>query len=102
MATRRLVGRSNRTATEYTVHGLDVWGNAKDGYQVNDVYPSQGRVIIFDDASDAEIVSAMKKEGFIDKRVRTKSVRIDGEPGYDLYLEESRSHKPVYELRAIK
>ena len=98
MAARR---RSNvsRPRQGYSVHPLDVWGNAREGYDVNDVYPSRGNVFIFDDATDEEIVRALKDEGFIDKFVRTKSVSIDGETGQELYISEARTGKPVYQLR---
>ena len=93
--------RKNRASTTYTVHGLDVWGNAREGFDVNDVYPSRGRVTIPDDTTDAEVVQALKREGFIDSRIRFNSVSVDGESGYSLYIGESRTGKPVYELRAI-
>ena len=99
MAARR--SNKNRAATTYTVHGLDVWGNAREGFDVNDVYPSRGRVTIFDDATDAEVVQALKREGFISPRIRVASVAIDGESGYSLYINEARTGKPVYELRAV-
>ena len=92
----------NRSITIYDVHGLDVWGNAREGFEVNDVYPSQGAVWIFNDATDQEIVRALKDEGFIDKLVRNKSVNIEGEMGIngELYISEARSGKPVYQLRS--
>ena len=91
--------RRKRVSTLYDVHGLDVWGNRREGYSVNDVYPSQGTVEIHDDATDEEIVRALKREGFIDKGIHTRSVSIDGERGYALYIGEARNYKPVYELR---
>ena len=94
--------RRNRPLSVYTVHPLDVWGNAREGYDVNDVLPSQGNVFIFDDATDEEIVRALKEEDFIDKGIHTRSVSIDGERGYDLYIGEARTNKPVYELRHVR
>ena len=100
MAARRQ--SRNRLVSVYNVHPLDVWGNAREGYDVNDVLPSQGNVYIFDDATDEEIVRALKEEGFIDKGIRTKSVSIDGEVGYDLYIGDARNQKPAYELRFVR
>ena len=97
MAARRKI----RQLTTYAVHGLDVWGNAREGFDVNDVYPSRGRVSIPDDATDAEVIQALKREGFIDSKIRFKSVTVDGENGETLYIGESRTGKPVYELRAV-
>ena len=93
--------RKTRAFTVYNVHGLDVWGNAREGFWTNDVYPSQGKVTIYDDATDKEIVQALKREGYIDSKIRFSSVKIDGELGYDLYIEEARTGRGVYELRAV-
>lgn len=93
--------RKRRPFTVYTVHGLDVWGNAREGFEVNDVYPSQGTVTIYDDATTMEIVQSLKREGFIDPKIRFASVDVDGEPGYSLYIGEARTGKPVYELRSV-
>ena len=98
MAARR---KQKRPSTVYEVHGLDVWGNTRDGFDVNDVYPSRGTVALYDDSTDAEIVQALKREHFIDQRIRFKSVTIDGEIGYVLSISEARTGKPVYELRAV-
>lgn len=91
--------KAGRTRT-YDVHGLDVWGNEEEGFQVNDVYPSRGTVEISDDANDQEVVRALKSEGFIDRNIRFKSAEVDWtERGYEIYINEARSGRPVYELR---
>ena len=85
---------------EYDVHPLDVWGNKREGYSVNDVYPSRGRISIpAVDATDDEIIAALKKEGFIDRNVRASSISIDGEAGYTLYIGHAPTAHPEYELR---
>ena len=96
---KKLRGKVKHKVVTYDVHGLDVWGNAREGFEVNDVYPSRGQVEIPEDASHEEIVRALKAEGFIDRNIHMSSVEIDGEPGYTLYIGEARTNKPVYELR---
>ena len=82
----------------YSVHGLDVWGNKKDGYEVNDVYPSSGTITIPVDATNDEIIAALKKEGFIDRNIRASSIEIDGEVENTMdYNYEPKNH-PEYEL----
>ena len=93
--------RKNRSFTVYDVHGLDVWGNAREGFDVNDVYPSRGKVTIYDDATDKEVVQSLKREGFIDSNIRFSSVTVDGEAGDYLYIGEARTSRPVYELRPV-
>ena len=96
---RRKSTKSKRTKLTYRVHGLDVWGNKNEGFQVNDVYPSQGTIEFPEDASYAEIVRALKREGFLKRNL---SVTIDGERGYTMYVEDARIHRPEYELRPVK
>jgi hypothetical protein len=86
---------------EYEVHPLDVWGNKKEGFSVNDVYPSRGRISIPEDATNDEIIAALKKEGFINRNIRASSIGIDGEPGYTLYVEYKPTAHPEYELRKV-
>ncbi len=85
---------------EYTIHSLDVWGNETDGFQVNDIYPSSGTVQISDQATDREILEALKDEGHIRRGVLPSQVRIDGEPGFSLWVEDARNGRPELELRA--
>lgn len=86
----------------YRVYTYDVWGNEKDGWDVNDVYQTSDYVDIPDSPTDAQIITALKKEGLIKPRIHTKSIGIDGEPGYSLYITDARNGKPEYELRAVK
>lgn len=89
----------------YRLYTYDVWGNAKDGYEVNDVF-EQGKVQIrcklkvfnegtahefFDyDPTDAQLSFAVKP---------TKPVTWDGENEYTLRAERTSDGYPVCELR---
>lgn len=75
----------------YKLYTYDVWGNARDGFQVNDVYPQSGIYTIRDDATDYQI----------NRKVSGRGITWDGEPGYTLYAENKRNGKPVGELRCI-
>lgn len=89
------------TMTRYTVHALDVWGNAEDGYEVNDVYPSRGTIELPADATDAQIVAALQAAHFASRAdIDLSLVEIDGEPGYTLYL--SYDGRPEFELRKVE
>lgn len=82
----------------YEVIGFDVWGNEKDGYEVNDAYHTGDYVTLPLEASDADIIRAVKQAGQVRSNFRTKSFRIDGEPEFALYIEHDRLG-PVCELR---
>lgn len=43
----------------YDVLSFDVWGNARDGYDTNDVY-RVGRVRLPDDASRRQVIAALR------------------------------------------
>jgi len=96
---------SLRSLVAYDVHSLDVWGNRKDGYQVNDVLPSAGTVFIPENATDKEVVAALKEGGFIKKNLRASSVDVEGEPlGPEsrvdtFYVNHKPTSRPEYELR---
>jgi hypothetical protein len=96
--------RRNYTGQTVTlsVHSLDVWGNARDGYDVNDVYPSSGTIIVPIDATDDEVIAALKADGFVKRNVRKSSIRIDGEPEYGLFIEYAPTCHPEYELRRVR
>lgn len=95
----RMRGAKPKLVT-YNVHPLDVWGNARDGWQVNDIYPSDGTIEVPEDATNKEIVTALKKEGLIKPNIHASSIEIDGEVGYTMNLEYRG--KPAYELRPAR
>lgn len=87
------------TATHYTVHPLDVWGNPEDGYTVNNVYPSTGIITLDDNATDADIMRLL-----VDKFMMRKNgwdyglVDVVGED--TLYIDYDG--EPLFELRAFR
>jgi hypothetical protein len=85
----------------YAVHPLDVWGNKRDGFEINDIYPSRGTIEIPTDARTADIVEALKKGGFIDRNIRHQSIGIEGEIGYTLNVRYEPTSHPEYELRPV-
>lgn len=83
---------------KYQIFTYDLWGNDKDGYEVNDVYP--GQVIEIPDCvfngTDRDLVHYLRrKHGAIGRFLRLWEVT--GESGYDLYF--SYNGKPAFELR---
>ena len=77
---------------KYEVISYDVWGNAREGFQVNAAY-STGRVVEIDpDATDYAI----------NRRVGVRGVTWDGDPDYSLYGEVKRNGRPALEMRAIR
>ena len=73
----------------YEIITYDVWGNAKDGWEVNDAYRTGRHVRIRPDASDYAI----------NRAVGLRGVQWDGDPEYGLYGTFKRTGRPALELR---
>ena len=95
----------------YKLVNYDVWGNARDGYEVNDAHYTGDVLALRDDmpdgfgASDAEVIRALKRCDYLKRGVRTKSLKIEGEPGYTLYVTVTTTRepgRPLCELRAVR
>ena len=71
----------------YKVISLDVWGNKRDGYEVNAAHYT-GEVIEIPesvmDGPDKAFYNYLRKIGFMKKGVITKFVDVDGEKDYTL------------------
>ena len=93
---------------EYQVVEYDVWGNAKDGYDINNFYVTDRKVRVKKD-DDRSIFNALKREGIIKTGIRFKSVGIEWHEG-GFFLTDNRTPsskeygygKPEFELRLIK
>ena len=89
----------------YRLYSYDVWGNVKDGFEVNDVFKTSYVCEIPDNASDADIVKALKSCGYLKKTLKTKSVdfsfndAIIGDESTPIYFGDARNGKPEGELR---
>jgi hypothetical protein len=94
---------AKRKTRKYAVHGLDVWGNKRDGFWVNDVYPSSGTIALREGFTDAKLVAKLKSEGYIKKGIHTKSIDIVGDdPEFSMTIEDARNGRPELELRPVR
>ena len=75
----------------YEIIAYDVWGNSRDGFEVNAAYAT-GRTVVIDSAAS---------DYAINRRLGVRGVVWDGEPDYTLYGELKRNGRPALELRAI-
>lgn len=82
----------------YKLYTYDLWGNSRDGYEVNDVY-YQGELTINENWTDKEITLHLKREGHIDRNIQHRSLNWQGETGFTLYL--NYKGYPALELRAV-
>jgi hypothetical protein len=75
----------------------DVWGNARDGYDVNDRSSSGTMVELRDGDGRKDIFAKMRAAGLIDKGVKTTGIEIDGDLPWGLNFTSAKG-KPLGEL----
>lgn len=95
LAKRRMT-RRNPSSNKWRVWLLDVWGNAKDGYEVND-RRSWGYIHLPDDPSDKVILAELRKVGLLNRGGTTRSISIDGDDEYML-LDAKKDGFPMFQL----
>ena len=88
-------------------YDYDVWGNDKDGYEVNDIYAAligsslfnceNVYIDVLESDTDKQIVQKLKKSGWMKKTVKDSKVSIDGEIEYQLFIDYCG--RPACELR---
>jgi hypothetical protein len=85
----------------YEIIRYDVWGNEKDGFEVNDAHHTGVFVSLTKDASDEQIIRALKNEGYISRNCRFTTFGVDhsfGDPPQAIYIEHAKSGAPFCEL----
>lgn len=87
---------------KYEVITYDVWGNKRDGYEVNDAYHTGEIVDVSDSDSDKDIIRKLKAVGIIRKGFRFSSFIVDGDPDCNFYVDYEPTMYPVCELRKVQ
>jgi len=87
---------------KYQVYDYDVWGNEKDGFDVNNVFKTPYVVEISEKDFDKEVIGRLKDAGFLKKTCKNSKFQIGGEPDYTLYVMYSPTWYPVCELRRFE
>ena len=103
---------------KYDVWSLDVWGNVKDGFGVNDrscyrrgvEFPTTHNVynagteneFSNDWPSDQQILETLQEIGFLNDRCALADITIDGESEYTMYIEESETGFPICQLEYVE
>ena len=89
-----------KTST-WKLYSHDLWGNEKDGYEINDYYFQSdvelpGDKIDWPDEDD--IIEVLKSDGWIKKGIHKKSIEVEMHED-DIYITDLRTHRPEYTLR---
>jgi hypothetical protein len=92
---------------QYKLYTYDVWGNARDGFEVNDFY-AHGTITInvkpetYNKGSPHEFTSHEPTSLQLSRAVGVRGVEWEGESGYALYATKKSNGKPVCERRRVK
>ena len=96
---------------KYKLYDYDVYGNNKDGYEVNNIYPAlighnlfNAKEVIINltkNTPDKKIIKALKKSNWLRKTTKDSCFIIEGDFDYTLYISYSTKKYfiPVCELR---
>ncbi len=82
----------------YRLYTYDVWGNAEDGYDVNDVSRSSITVQFNKEPSDDEVILALKAAGYIKASYPNEGISIEGD-AETIYISDAEDGRPDCELR---
>lgn len=79
---------------KWRIWSLDVWGNARDGYEVNDRSQSGGMLTVAD-PSDHDLIKGLKERDKLNKRTHYKSYTTNGD---DMAVSVDYKGMPCYQL----
>jgi hypothetical protein len=84
--------------TKWRLYSYDVWGNAKDGYEVNDVFRTNEIVSLPNVVLNNEeaIITYLIRIGFFKKGIKRNLIVLDGDENVIYFSYEDR---PDFELR---
>lgn len=91
----------------FKVYSYDLWGNAKDGWEVNDIYPHSSIEIpeTVLQENDLTLLTWLKRHGPISKNAKRQRWQVDGgdQPaGIPRIFYFNYQGKPTFEIREIE
>lgn len=82
------------------INYFDVWGNNKDGYDVNDLCVQESGLFIADDATSKDIANFLVRIGFLNTSDLRRIRIIDNCDGM-IEIEAVKDNYPIGRLQAI-
>lgn len=90
---------------KYKLINYDVWGNAKDGFEVNNAFTTGIEIELSEEFTDLDLKRALYRSGFASRGILNARIGVEGETDYTLYINltarEYGGFKPFCELRSI-
>lgn len=82
------------------INYFDVWGNAKDGWEVNNQCVEFDDLVITDDATEKDILNYLVSIKFLTTSDRRR-VRIEEYGAEMMEIYEVKGHRPIASLRRV-
>jgi hypothetical protein len=82
----------------YNLLAIDVWGNAKEGYEINDSYRTDYLIGLNDEMSDEFIIKAVRR--MLGHRADTRGYTLDTSDGSYLAIDHVK-RGPSYHLQLV-
>lgn len=94
----RAIGKKSGKTEKWEVRSLDVWGNARDGFEVNDS-SRVGSIEIPEGATDRDVLKILRDENYLSTQ-SSGLVKIDHQSSDESHMDivERRNGKPVFQL----
>jgi hypothetical protein len=89
--------RAHEEAVKWEVKSLDVWGNKKDGFEVNQEFGA-GEIEVPPMTDDAGLLKLLKDGGFIKESVRLSQVSFEDTGSGFIEVANSKTGEPLYFL----
>jgi hypothetical protein len=88
---------TNTATATWEIWTYDVWGNAQDGWEVNDRFCQQRAAEMPTDADDATILRTLKEWGILKKTTQLRHLEIDGDDGL-ITVNQAKDGYPLCEM----
>ena len=82
----------------FNVHALDVWGNADDGFEVNNAFRTETNVTIPENATDDDIALILIDANILEGGHTGDDITIEGDHDFMLCIYESETYEPLWNL----
>ena len=79
----------------------EVWGNKKEGYEINNCFRVVEGIVIDDTDTDKDIVKKLKEVGYLKNTVKVNQLTIESHSDSMIEFYERKGYKPLCRLEKV-
>jgi hypothetical protein len=87
---------------KYDLIEYEVWGNKRDGFEINDCFRVMKGIEIDDNDTDKDIVKKLKEVGYLKNTVRMNQMVIERNSESMIEFYERKDYKPSFNLERVE